>query len=260
MTGFKYIRNQYDKTLEELAEELGVSKQVVYMWENEKKSLPKSRAEQLSKMLRIPEKYFYIKEVSERDQLEIKNYRLGKELNDTSYYFEDEVQDSEGNRVIVPTNRFDSDIMQQFDFSTVALKMNDLFMKQKNIIEDYKPTFSEPSLSERENNFRDKEFLYRIRTIKTLDRFADIIKSNNHYEILYQIMRSMELFFDINVKKNQISGESASPMLFGLVSDEAKLVQKLVGVLKEYYAEAEEKKKEMLKDIQKSDENYKEGN
>jgi transcriptional regulator with XRE-family HTH domain len=228
MTGFKYIRDQYNKTLEGLAEQLGVSKQVVYMWENGKKPIPQKRADQLSNMLGIPQKYFYIEEVSERDQLEIKSYRLGKELNESTIAFQDRVPSS---------------IEKQFDFNTAALKMNDLFMKQKSIIEDYKPTFSEPSLSEREYNFRDKEFLYRIRMIKILDRFTDILKGNNHFEILFQIMRAMELFYDVNVKKNQMSGKSSSPMLFGMVYDDEILVQKLVEVLKEY---------------QKSNENYKE--
>lgn len=81
MNGFKYIRNQViNKTMEELALQLGVSKQAVYMWESRKKKIPEQRLVQLTELSGIPKKYFLIEELSDRDKLEIKRrYWLSKE-------------------------------------------------------------------------------------------------------------------------------------------------------------------------------------
>jgi transcriptional regulator with XRE-family HTH domain len=252
MTGFKYIRDQYNKTLEGLAEQLGVSKQVVYMWENGKKPIPQKRADQLSDMLGIPQKYFYIEEVSERDQLEIKKYRLDKEYEETSFQYEEEVQDNNGNWITVPARYFDAGLAQHQEYNDIDLRMSDLFMKQKDIIADYKPAFGD----EEYYSIND-DLEYRRRTIHMFDRFADIMNENNQMEMLYQIMRAMELFFNVNVKKNQIWGEEP-PFPNDLVKDEAKLVQKLVCILQEHYKEVEEKKKEVQKEMQWIAENFKE--
>ena len=40
------------------------------------------RLQQLSLLIGIPEKYFLIEELSERDKLEIKKHRLNKELEE----------------------------------------------------------------------------------------------------------------------------------------------------------------------------------
>lgn len=84
MNGLKYFRNQViNKTMDELAVRLDVTKQAIYLWESEKKNIPEFRLKQLSELSGIPEKYFLIKELSERDKLEIKKYYLSKELEDT---------------------------------------------------------------------------------------------------------------------------------------------------------------------------------
>ena len=84
MNVLKYIRSQLiNKTMDELALQLDVSKQVIYMWESGKKSIPEQRLKQLSELSGVPEKYFLIEELSERDKLEIKKYYLSKELEDT---------------------------------------------------------------------------------------------------------------------------------------------------------------------------------
>ena len=48
MNGLKFIRTQCNISLSNLAMALGVSRQMVSAWENDKKELPKKRVEQLS--------------------------------------------------------------------------------------------------------------------------------------------------------------------------------------------------------------------
>jgi transcriptional regulator with XRE-family HTH domain len=82
MNGFKYIRkNILNKTMDELAKELSVSKQVVYMWESGRKNVPLKRMKQLVELSGVPENYFFILAVSERDKQTIQQYYLNKELN-----------------------------------------------------------------------------------------------------------------------------------------------------------------------------------
>ena len=84
MNGLKYYRNQViNKTMDELALHLNVSKQAVYTWESGRKKIPEQRLTQLSELSGVPEKYFLIEELSERDKLEIKKCYLSKELEDT---------------------------------------------------------------------------------------------------------------------------------------------------------------------------------
>ena len=84
MNGFKYIRSKLlNKTMDELASQLDVSKQAIYMWENDKKNMSELRLKQLSELSGIPKKYFLIEELSEKDKLLIKQCYLIKELYDT---------------------------------------------------------------------------------------------------------------------------------------------------------------------------------
>ena len=83
MNGFKYIRSQIiNKTMYELGLLLNVSKQAIYIWESNKKKIPEIRLEQLSELSGIPEKYFLIEELTEKDKMEIKKYRLNKEIKE----------------------------------------------------------------------------------------------------------------------------------------------------------------------------------
>ena len=67
MNGFKYVRCETTRnTMDELARVLKVSKQAVYTWESGKKKIPEKRLNQLS----------------EKDKLAIKKYRLDKEIKE----------------------------------------------------------------------------------------------------------------------------------------------------------------------------------
>ena len=59
--------------MQELADELGDSKQAVYMWESEKKPIPQKRIEQLAELTGIDSSYFdTTKEMTEKLEQEFK--------------------------------------------------------------------------------------------------------------------------------------------------------------------------------------------
>ena len=138
---------------------------------------------------------------------------------------------------MIPAIEINENIEKQYDFSISDIKMHDLFMKLKDVIECYQPAFADE-----ENKFFNKDFLYRVRTISIFDRFVDVFKEKgNYFEILFRIIRAMELFFDVNVEQNKVIdkdiGEDYAPHLLGYVSDKDFTVQKIVSVLQEYLAE-----------------------
>ena len=81
MNGFKYIRcGTTRNTMDDFARVLKVSKQSIYTWESGKKKIPEKRLNQLSEITGVPKEYFLMTELSEKDKLEIRKYRLQKEL------------------------------------------------------------------------------------------------------------------------------------------------------------------------------------
>ena len=79
MNGLKFIRTQCNISLSNLAMELGVSRQMVSAWENDKKELPQKRVEQLSQYFGLEEKYFgEIDDVQKQEILDKAMFRWGK--------------------------------------------------------------------------------------------------------------------------------------------------------------------------------------
>lgn len=74
MNGLKYIRIRCNLSLNDLAEAIGVSRQALSSWENEKKDIPVQRQEQLSSFFGIDKEYFG--EITEKE----KQYLLEKAM------------------------------------------------------------------------------------------------------------------------------------------------------------------------------------
>ena len=226
MNGLKYIRSQIiNMTMDELAAKLNVSKQAVYTWESGRKSIPKARLKQLSELSGIPSKYFLLEEVSERDKLEIKKYRLNKELDDTAVEYEEQVEDSKGNWITVPRIYLDRGLVKHIEFNDMELKVDDTLKKISKVIHTYKSAFGDEDMVSSDDILENMDVKRSV-----FNRFADIVDGNEERHFLYQILRAMELFFDVNVKKNEIWGE-VPPFPTDLVSDESSLVKDLYKVL-----------------------------
>ena len=58
MNGLKFIRTQCNLSLNNVAQTLNVSRQIVSAWENGKKDIPKERKEQLANYFGINAQYF----------------------------------------------------------------------------------------------------------------------------------------------------------------------------------------------------------
>lgn len=81
MNGLKYVRCETSRnTMDELAKILKVSKQAIYTWESGRKKIPEKRLNQLSDLTGVPKEYLLLSELSDKDKIAIKKYRLEKEL------------------------------------------------------------------------------------------------------------------------------------------------------------------------------------
>ena len=76
-------------------------------------------------------------------------------------------------------------------------------------------------------------------------QFIDLRLQNGQVEL---ILRAMELFFDINVKKNTYWGE-IPPFPTDMVSDEAPLVQELYKLLFEHKKQKDEAIKKQVEEL-----------
>ena len=107
----------------------------------------------------------------------------------------------------------------------MELKIDDTLRKIDKVIHTYKPYLSDEEMISSSDMLNSMDIKRSI-----FDRFADIVDGNEQREFLYQILRTMELFFDVNVKKNMLWGE-VPPFPTDLVSDESPLVKDLYKVL-----------------------------
>ena len=150
---------------------------------------------------------------------------MNKELDDTSVEYEEQVEDSKGNLVTVPRVYLDRGLVEHIEFNNMELKVDDTLKKISEVIHTYKPAFGNEDMVSSDDVLENMDVKRSV-----FDRFADIVDGNEERHFLYQILRAMELFFDVNVKKNEIWGE-VPPFPTDLVSDESSLVQDLYKVL-----------------------------
>ena len=223
MNGLKYIRSKIiNETMDELAAQLGVSKQAVYLWESGRKPIPQKRLKQLVDLSGIPGNYFLIAELTERDQLEIRKNYLIKKLSDTVVEYEEEVYDSKGNPRRISQTYMDASMLSQIEYNDMEIRVDDLLKKITKAIcgmEDF------------EKAVATGEPVYEMEAKANLfDQFADIVEENEEREYLYQILRAVDLFF--RDSKNSLSGDMP-PFSMDFVPDEAPLVQELYRVLYE---------------------------
>lgn len=92
MFGLEYLCNLYDMQQTELAEKVGVSKQIVNIWMKRTRPIPKKYYDKLSKIFGgLDPKYFAKDELTELDKLEIQMIKLDSEWIAEEY--EEEVID-----------------------------------------------------------------------------------------------------------------------------------------------------------------------
>lgn len=237
MTGLEYILkiNSFPKS--ELAKEFGIQKQNITLWIKNNK-IPKKWLPSLSVKFHLPEKFFLIGEISEKDKLEIQKYQLEKEQSTCK----DEYEYRAWETII--------------DYVNIDIRIDDLISKIKDIIYQCRPVFQDEELEcPNSSDISDNVQEYMNITINIFDRFSDIIKGNKQTEFLLSTLRAMELFFDVNVEKYELWG-TKNYIPSDLVSDDSELVQDLYEVLhihKSKKDEIHDKEKKRIKKLLKDD-------
>jgi len=98
MIGLDFICKLYDKQFKDVAEELGVSKQVINGWIKGKYNISKKHLPRLSEIFQIPEEYFQ-KELNDVDQIEIQQKKIRNEL--VEYQYENTFIDEDGEKITI---------------------------------------------------------------------------------------------------------------------------------------------------------------
>lgn len=98
MIGLEYIVNLYNYQFKDIAEELGVSKQVVNGWIKERYKISRKHLPKLSNIFNIPEQYFQ-KELTELDKCNIQEIKLSNEV--IKHEYEDTILNEKGEHIKV---------------------------------------------------------------------------------------------------------------------------------------------------------------
>lgn len=91
MFGLEYLCNLYDMQQTELAEKVGVSKQIVNIWMKKTRPIPKKYYDKLSELFGGIDSRYFSKELTELDKLEIQMHKLNNEWISEEY--EEEIYD-----------------------------------------------------------------------------------------------------------------------------------------------------------------------
>jgi len=111
----EYICGLYNKKYTNIADELGITRQVVNVWINGKKNIAKKHLPKLSKMFDLPEEYFQ-RQLTELEKLDIQKIKLYNER--TEYEHEDTFTDPDtGEEIIITDTRIDE--MDMFNDSYI---------------------------------------------------------------------------------------------------------------------------------------------
>lgn len=89
MNGLRYIRNKCNLSLSELADKLGVTRQMVSAWENGRKAIPANRLKELSIIFGIEEEYLGEIEEAQLSDVDNRQVYLIRKPGKEEYRFDD---------------------------------------------------------------------------------------------------------------------------------------------------------------------------
>lgn len=125
MIGLEYIVNLYNYQFKDIAEQLGVSKQVVNGWIKGRYKISRKHLPKLSNIFNVPEQYFQ-KELTELDKCNIQEIKLSNEV--IKHEYEDTILNGKGEHIKV-TRVFNEGV------DIDGLRLNDI-EKKKLYIKD----------------------------------------------------------------------------------------------------------------------------
>lgn len=113
MIGLEYICKLYNKKFTTIADELGITRQVVNIWIKGKKPIAKKHLPKLAEIFNLSEEYFQ-KELTELDKLEIQKIKFSNEASLYGDTFNEQYADYEID-IIKLTNEIKEVIDKKFD-------------------------------------------------------------------------------------------------------------------------------------------------
>ena len=133
MNGLKYIRTRCNLSLNDLAEAIGVTRQALSAWENERKEIPKQRKKELADFFGIDSEYFgQISEKEKKYLLEKAMFRYVEEGKETYRYKPQKQIDSKDKKEIFFLG--DSDISLDEKYTQAQEKKKNTLLKIEELI------------------------------------------------------------------------------------------------------------------------------
>jgi len=232
--GLTFIRGLTNKSMQEIADRLSISKQAINQWESCKRPIPKKRLEQLQEIFEgIPKDYFG-KYITENEKNEIEYIKLKQDYNKLEKSLEAE-SDEQGNKIICINS--DQDLQKASELEMISLKMNRLNTIQKinNLLE-----FNELRVV-------DSGITYAETIVEIYDSLSEIVKNKitSYYDlsILSDILFILKIYYGIEVEKQHKQEEDEPEHFNELYSLNEKFKEGLQKLVKQ----EEERIKEVLK-------------
>lgn len=219
MFGLEYLCDLYDMQQTELAEKVGVSKQIINIWMKKTRPIPKKYYDKLSELFGGLDSKYFSKELTELDKLEIQMNKLDSEWISEEY--EEEIYDPVTGE---PERDKDGNIITRKGVYTDR--------GQEQWYETLKYQIDEAKLSNRLKQTLAEVF-YKAQTNEDY-MYGDELSE------AYSILNLYELFINI-IEKGGISRSTLRNVLTGIANYQKKdfnennndLAIKITGVIKE---------------------------
>lgn len=175
MIGLTYIRSSFNKSMQNVADRLGISKQTVSKWENGQRPIPEKRLNELADLFNLPLKYFD-KELSDIEKYEIECIKLKKKLG---YY-----EDNEGNKIININSNEDMKMSMQLELIEEKIDSLKVIDKITRIM----------TFEDLDKNISSTEQVSNI--INSYELLSDIILSKKaNLNVISNLVYSMALYY-----------------------------------------------------------------
>lgn len=125
MFGLTYIRKLYNYSMEDLSKKLGVSKQTISKWENQKIPISDKRLKQLSEIFKIPEEYFNT-QLSDTDELLVQKTKLESEIKYVN---------GDKNKIFIENDE-DNEKAFELDMVNIQIVFKDVFERLMKVLGD----------------------------------------------------------------------------------------------------------------------------
>ncbi|WP_294153955.1 helix-turn-helix transcriptional regulator [uncultured Clostridium sp.] len=176
MIGLEYIVNLYNYQFKDIAEQLGVSKQVVNGWIKERYKISSKHLPKLATIFNVPEKYFQ-KELTELEKLEIQNLKISNEV------IKHEIKDTSKEKI-------KEILIEGVDIT--SLRFNDLQKKQL-IMQDNISKVLQDSLKIKPELVHEDEIDVGNYIVNLFEMFTEIIKGESiRLDVIHDILIGMQ--------------------------------------------------------------------